>query len=344
MLSFLAILPGMVLIVLSLLQPAIPSEATNDSYYRPRTQFATTPTVRPIEKLSVFVEPQAGVQPILNAINTARRSIWLETYLLTDSQIIQALENAAHRHLDVRVMLEAHPFGGGSPDATLAALKAAGAQVQTGNPAFNFTHAKIMLIDELATYIMTCNFTRSALHGGNREYGVISSLPQHVTALRTLFLADWNRSAVKMTDPDLLVSPINARSGFISFIKGARHTLLIEAEEMMDDGVEQALADAEQRGVQVQVILPVPRNAPDPNDPGIKLIKQAGAEVREDPQLIMHAKMMIADGTRGFVGSENISTNSLDNNREVGLIFTTKAMLTTLQQTFQQDWTISQAA
>jgi cardiolipin synthase len=44
------------------------------------------------------------------------------------------------------------------------------------------------------------------------------------------------------------------------------------------------------------------------------------------------------------VGSENISTQSLDANRELGIIVSDQGVLNTLQQTFQQDWGDSQAA
>src|SRR5512142_881167 len=43
----------------------------------------------------------------------------------TDRNVIRALEEAANRGLDVRVMLEPHPFGGGSsPSKTLDLLAA----------------------------------------------------------------------------------------------------------------------------------------------------------------------------------------------------------------------------
>ena len=52
--------------------------------------------------------------------------------------------------------------------------------------------------------------------------------------------------------------------------------------------------------------------------------------------------MMVADGTRAYVGSVNISTNSFDNNRELGVLFSDSTSITTLQQTFQSDWSASQ--
>jgi cardiolipin synthase A/B len=58
----------------------------------------------------------------------------------------------------------------------------------------------------------------------------------------------------------------------------------------------------------------------------------------------MHAKMIVADGQTAFVGSENISAQSLDKNREVGIIIADGNVLNTLQQTFQRDWDQAQSA
>jgi phosphatidylserine/phosphatidylglycerophosphate/cardiolipin synthase-like enzyme len=52
----------------------------------------------------------------------------------------------------------------------------------------------------------------------------------------------------------------------------------------------------------------------------------------------MHAKMMIADGARGYVGSMNYSTNSLKEAREVGIIFSDSAALGAFESIFQGDW------
>ena len=51
---------------------------------------------------------------------------------------------------------------------------------------------------------------------------------------------------------------------------------------------------------------------------------------------------MIVDGKTAFVGSENISSQSLDQNRELGIIVSDAGVLGTLQSTFQKDWSVSQ--
>lgn len=294
--------------------------------------------------LTVFNEPDAGEQVFVNPINNAKKSVWLEMYLLTDTNIIQALENAAKRGIDVRVMLEPKPYGGGSPTSTESALKAAGVQVADTNPAFALTHEKGMIIDGTTAFITSSNFTYSALNGKNREYGVIDTNSADVQGTIDIFNADWNRTTPQITDSNLVVSPVNARTNFVNFIGSAKSTLIIEAEEMQDTQVEQAIVSAAQRGVAVQVILPVPQKTPDSNAAGIATIKAAGVQVEEDPQLIMHAKMMVADGKEAFIGSENISTYSLDKNRELGLLISDSGIISTIQQTFQQDWGVSQPA
>lgn len=320
---------------------------TPTSGITPTPTTGITPTVTVTQPptgtgVTVFVEPTAGEQVFLNAINNAHTSVWLEMYLLTDTNVIQALENAAG-HLNVRVMLEPHPYGGGSPASTEAALKAAGAQVEDSSPSFALTHEKGLIIDGTTAYITTSNFTYSALNGKNREYGIIDTNTLDVQGTIAIFNADWSRTSVQVTDANLVVSPINSRTDFLSFINGAQKTLIIEAEEMQDTQVEQAIASAAQRGVNVQVILPTASSS-DPNAAGIATIKAAGAQVKEDSQLYMHAKMMVADGTQAYVGSENISTYSLDKNRELGLLLTDSTIIGTLQQTFQQDWSVSKSA
>ena len=303
-----------------------------------------------VQGVQVFVEPDAGEHPITDAIASAKKSVWLEIYLLTDRNVIRALEEAANRGVDVRVMLEPHPFGGGSPSRTKDQLKAAGAKVQDSNPSFALTHEKGMIIDATTAYIMTSNFSRAALGGSsgssgfrNREYDIVDTNPQDVQAVTAIFQADWDRTTAQFNDPNLVVSPVNSRNAFNALISSAHSTLLIEAEEMNDTAIEQALANAAQHGVHVQVILPSPSGSSgDSNSQGIAAIKQGGLQVREDPRLYMHAKIIVVDGQKAFVGSENISTQSLDQNRELGIIVSDAGVLHTLAQTFGQDWGDSQ--
>jgi phospholipase D-like protein len=54
------------------------------------------------------------------------------------------------------------------------------------------------------------------------------------------------------------------------------------------------------------------------------------------PSLISKCLLWVGDG------SENISTQSLDQNRELGIIVSDTNVLSKLQSTFQTDWGVSQ--
>ena len=298
------------------------------------------------QNVKVYIEPQAGESVITNAITGAKRSVWVEMYLLTDKKVLTALEDTASRHIDVRVMLEDHPYGGGSlaPTETLDKLKASGVQTKTTNPAFALTHEKGMVIDGTTAYIMTNNFTLAALGASrsmlNREYGIIDTNAHDVKNVKDIFVADWNRTQAKVTSSDLVVSPMNSHRTFLSLIKTAKRSLLIEAEEMNDPAVEKALVAQERIGVKIEVILPNGNT----NNEGIAVIQKGKIQIKEDSHLYMHAKIIIVDQQKAFVGSENISTSSFDKNRELGIVVSDASVLIALQQTFQQDWTTSKAA
>ncbi|WP_052890830.1 phospholipase D-like domain-containing protein [Thermogemmatispora carboxidivorans] len=331
--------------------PGIIAQAAQPSpLVRPASRPAAATPGPGVKGVQLFVEPQAGEQVILQAIAEAQRSLAVEIYLLTDRSVIQALEEAAKRGLTVRVMLEPHPYGGGSPAGTIRQLRAAGVEARYANPAFPLTHAKLMIVDGARAYIMTGNFSRAALGGNrsvaNREYGIVDPWPGDVSNLSALFEADWQRttSGSAINDAHLVISPGNARAALQGLISEAQRTVFVEEEEMRDQQIEAALVAAERRGVRVQVILPAPRAENDPNAEGIATLLRGGVAVREDGQLYMHAKMLVIDGREAFVGSENCSPSGLESNREVGILVADEEVLATLQTTFRSDWEASQAA
>lgn len=297
--------------------------------------------------VTVYVEPDAGATPLTQAIASAQRSVWVEVYLLTDSAVIHALEDAANRGVDVRVLLELHPYGSGSTSAalTLEELQAAGVKAEGSNPAFHYTHEKAMIVDGATLWVMTANLTKSGLGGSsaavNREYLVVDTAAPDVAEASAIFVADWQRTRPTLGDATLVVSPVNARGDLAALIGAARSRLIVEDEEMYDSQSEDALIAAAQRGVNVEVVLPQPSGG---TDGDVQRLVSGGVHVRYIATLYMHAKMIVADGQQAFVGSENFSANSLDDNRELGLLISDPTAIATLTATFATDWATSQNA
>lgn len=306
-------------------------------------------------QVSVLVFPDAGPRPIQDAIRGAKKSIELETYMFTNydasGELVQALIGRAKAGVDVRVILEANPYippkmGEPLPEnpnkATMQALIAGGVKVKRSSPKFRFTHEKAMVIDEETAYIMTMNFTNSGLTS-NREYVVVDRDPTDVAELQRIFHADWEELNYVPKDPDLVVSPNNSRKKILQLIDSAKKYLTVQVEFLSDPEVAQHLGAKAKAGVDVTVMCtyfePDPVTGRDTVGETTKLLKDVGVEkVRFAKSIKMHAKMVIADGERAYVGSENFTTNSLDNNREVGIILQDKVAIATIAKTAAKDW------
>jgi len=161
----------------------------------------------------LFVEPDDGVAPLSTAIHDSQHSVWVEMYELTNKSIIHALEYAHANGVDVRVILEPHPYGSGAINqAAYDNLMAADIPVHWSPSRFALTHQKSMVVDGASTYVMTTNFTRAAFRA-NREFDVVDDDPVDVAAVAAIFSADWNDRPYTpaVLDPNLPLSPVDSR-------------------------------------------------------------------------------------------------------------------------------------
>lgn len=282
----------------------------------------------------LFVQPEDGRAPVLEEIDGARESIALAVYLLSDEETIAALERARLRGVGVRVILEEQPFGGaGTQPEVFARLQRAGIAVRWDNPAFRFGHVKSLVVDGATALVMNQNLTYSSFTK-NREFGVITTRPAEVVQAAAIFEADWNRSA-EPPDGPLIVSPTTSRKDLLSLIDGAQRTLDVYAEVMRDPEIMAAFVAAERRGVAVRLVM----SEDDDNAEERRELADAGVEVRlARGGLYVHAKMMLIDGARAYVGSQNFTATSLDQNRELGVLLTDRGNLTRLAGTFAEDF------
>jgi len=302
-----------------------------------------TPTTTPtLDHLSLFVLPEDGSNVILDIINDADESITFVMYLITNRDFIDALKSAEARGVEVRGMMELNPYGGGSSNIDVFnELAEAGAEMKWDPRSIKYLHEKMILIDDELMFVMTCNMTSSAFTA-NREYGLIDTNPAHIAEVVEVFEADWNRHEPDWGNPLLVWSPINARAELLELIDSAQSSIDLEQCSMLDPEIEEHLIGAAQRGVTVRYVSsPDWPIEDDYDEPARERMRQAGVLVRYLDDPFVHAKVFLVDGVRGFVGSENISTNSLDNNRELGIIFEDDDSVERLAAQFEADWAVA---
>jgi cardiolipin synthase A/B len=253
---------------------------------------------------------------VLDLISSARASLWMEMYLLTDTRAVTAIAGRVAAGCDVRVILEPAPYQDtGANQAAFDALATAGANVRWSLPRFSYTHAKTFTVDHARLVVLTLNLTSDGL-GGNREYGAIDDDPTDVAAAEAIFAADAIGATTGAPAGRLVTSPETSRPALLTLIAGAGASLALETEELSDSAIVDALLDARSRGVAVTLGWPGPAvgaGAP------FTTLAAAGATIRAVTAPPIHGKVVDADDRVLYLGSVNLSPTSLDDNREIGL-------------------------
>jgi len=207
---------------------------------------------------------------------------------------------------------------------------------------FTYTHQKTITVDDDESYISTGNFD-TTYYATSRDFGVFDTDANDVAAIVAVFNADYAHTSITPSDGDDLVwSPTDSQTQILGLINGAQHSLDIEQEEFSDTTLVNAIVAAENRGVTVRVVIE------DPSDYTSELddVTAAGGTVTgysSSTGFYVHAKTVIADygysTAKAFMGSENFSSNSLNDNRELGLITTNSGVVSGLESTFTADFT-----
>jgi phosphatidylserine/phosphatidylglycerophosphate/cardiolipin synthase-like enzyme len=270
--------------------------------------------------VTVIVEPSDRAGALLAAINAAKTSLHVTMYLLTDYRFTNALIARHQAGVEVKVVLNQNfPSGQSNGNAnSFTRLTNAGVSVVWASSTFTYTHEKCVIIDGSSAWIMTMNLTSSA-PTSNREYLALDTDPADVAEAEAIFAGDFAGMPPGTASGDLLVAPLNARDRLVGMIGGAQHTVDIEDEEFSDYMIANAVADAAGRGVKVRIVIA--NSTPTASQSAaVSQVKIAGASVVATASPYIHAKAIIVDGSVLFVGSENLSTGSLQHNRELGLI------------------------
>jgi phosphatidylserine/phosphatidylglycerophosphate/cardiolipin synthase-like enzyme len=232
-------------------------------------------------------------------------------------------------------VLEPHPYqADGANDDAFARLAAAGVLVSWASPRFALTHAKLAVVDHARLVVLTLNLTRAGL-AGNREYAVVDDDARDVAAAEAVVTGDLAGAAPTAPGGRVLASPTSTRAALAAALVRAGRAIAVEMEELSDADLVAALAAARARGCAVSVVLPGSGTSP-ATDAAARSLSAAGVAVRllDAPQV--HAKAVVADGWL-YVGSANLTTASLDANREVGLALTDAGAVRLVAATIADD-------
>ncbi len=308
---------------------------------------------------------------VLLAVDTARESVCLETYIYLAGQpgerLRDALVAARKRGVRVRVLVDA--FGSyWLPSGFWQSLQAADGEVRLFNPLalhrLGFrNHRKLVVCDNRVAFVGGFNIapeyagdgvTRGWCDLGLRIEGPLAA--QFISSFEEMFLrADFQRKRFLglsrfagrpiplAPDQQLLLSGPGAgrktiKRALIRDLAGARSAQLMVAYFLPPARLRRRLTRLARRGGTVELILA------GKSDVSLSLLAaqslyrrllKAGVEIHEYQPQILHAKLFIIDDIV-YVGSANLDLRSFNINYELMVRLRSAALATEAREIFQQ--------
>ena len=230
-----------------------------------------------------------------------------------------------------------------------------------------YEHGKIAIANDSIALMSTGNFDSTNLcqESGtektcNRDFSLIINDATIVKSLENIFtrdLAGQSYNVAQEIDPSLkdtlTVSPISL-TPIVDFINTAKQSIEVEAQYLNEPDINAALIDRAKKGVKVSITTAsvCAFGKPNPSETlktttsyqtfdaaGISSAMFNASNKVNGHNGYMHAKVIVVDGIRAWLGSENGSTTSLTQNREYGLIFDTPASVKKILTVAQADHT-----
>jgi cardiolipin synthase A/B len=315
---------------------------------------AGAPAQRISGEVELFNDGSLFLEDLLKEIGAAEHSITITNYIfaegvMTDSTF-DALIKKAKEGVKVRLILDAHGALK-SPEEKTEQLEEAGGKVETFRPfsfrtiarAFRRTHVRAIVIDGRIGYTGGLAFEDTWLGNGRSEKQwrdvMFKYRGELAKSTQNHFNSLWRQTNGEiLTGPDFYPAPMNltvsSTSYFISLlhtpapdmsadlldliwltISGAKdHIRLATPYLTPPKEIVEALTDAVERGVKVELLVPGPYT-------DSKLVQsatrsyyedllKAGVRIYEYQPGMFHGKWLTADGRWSLIGSPNMDNRS----------------------------------
>ena len=112
----------------------------------------------------------------------------------------------------------------------------------------------------------------------------------------------------------------------------------MEVQSLSDDTLTDAIILAHKDKVAVRVVLATGNDATPGQMAEIAKLKAAGVPLRGVATPYIHAKAVVVDNAKVFVGSQNFTTTALLQNREIGVVTDAASEATKVRDVIAKDF------
>jgi len=356
-------------------------------------------------ELTVFCSPDNSYTTIIDELQNATTSVYINMYEFTHPLLYQELLNLHQRGVTVLLLLDGAPVGGISTDEhyIITHLEQAGIHIRLlqnnetkqAYTRYRFDHAKYLIIDNQTVIVESCNWALTGVPVnttyGNREWGVVIRNPDVSHYFCTVFFDDWDpdhRDSVLPDHTDFSVpstytldstiprgrynprfssqtiqghfslipvfSPDTSQQLITDALTSAQHSILVAQLSISQDWGDITnpfvyhLTEKAREGLDVKVLMnynPEYKSTLASLDTLKQYLENAGVHVKYlytnwSVFTNLHTKGIVIDNQTVLVSSINWNENSVQNNREAGVLITNQQAASYFSSIFYADWTM----
>ena len=279
-------------------------------------------------------------------------SLKIQTYDFTNKTLKSEFKKLLDRWVDIKLIMENYKyqqFKNTRRDISNYFTGYTNFEIKSDEQMWTeYVHSKINLVDS-GFWIQTANLTDSSFFK-NREHFFYSENTWVRKSLNNIFEKDWNGEEIKFEDihPNLVICNINCRDVIEYILNWADKSILIQTQYIVDDSILEILKDkvvlnksslltgssfekVAQEWLDVRFVVA----ATETND---DLLEYFGPSiVRKFDQHYNHTKIILVDDEILLLWSMNLSDNSLDKNREIGILIIDKDIINQFKKMFEKD-------
>lgn len=145
--------------------------------------------------------------------------------------------------------------------------------------------------------------------------------------LEKIFLKDFSHSGFSQISeiPDqIVISPLNSRKKIENFLQKWETEIYVYVQSVTDENILKILEEKDEK---MKIFLCTARN-----NGNTKASEKSDLEWNFAGNPYLHAKIMLSDEENIFLWSQNFTTNSLENNREMGIFLKRKDLYQKLKK------------
>ena len=290
-----------------------------------------------IENITWSLRIWPGTLPrFLNTLWWVEGALHVETYDLTEKKVKSLFTQLLQKNVKINLIMENQKY---------QQFKSTRKEIQkyfSGYSGFaikndkqmhtEYQHSKFAVRNQGAL-IQTSNLNASSFTN-NREYIFYTEHPGIIASLSGIFYKDRTGLPILKSDihPNLAVCPINCRGIIEWLISGARSSIMIQNQYIDDNRIRDFLL-ARQKMLWISNIkIQLPGT-----ESNQELLRVFGSSLHLFKKPYLHAKMLLIDEKILLLSSINLSANSMDNNREIGILLTDPIVIREFIEQFRKD-------